>query len=76
MTTGSSFQNTELLLNNEMQSTSDICLSTNEVELPHNVEDSNKSYEPNAHDKNHIRRDLQAWSVISVKLKHGPSSTS
>ena len=50
-------------------------LSADEVELAHDVKNSNKGNETNAHDEHHIGRDLEPWGVIGVELEHGPSCT-
>nr|GMD62445.1 CCR4-NOT transcription complex subunit 1-like [Ipomoea batatas] len=50
-----------------------------EVQFAHDMKNSNKCYEANAHDEHDIGRNLQSRSIISVKLEHStarPSSCS
>ena len=51
-------------------------LSTNKIKLAHDMKNGNKSYETNTHDKHNIWGDLEAWSIICVKLEHAPSCPS
>lgn len=40
------------------------------IELTHDMKNSNKSNETNAHDKNNIWRNLETRGVVCVELKH------
>ncbi|KAK3435120.1 hypothetical protein EUGRSUZ_D02500 [Eucalyptus grandis] len=51
-------------------------LSSDQVELTNDMKDGNKSNEADAHNKNHIWRDLQSWGIISVELQHRSSCSS
>ena len=50
--------------------------SSHEVQLSHNMENGNKRNETNAHDEYNVGGDLEARSIIRVKLQHCSSCPS